>query len=220
MHETVKNLINVQKSIKSKLIDLKQNSRIPKIIAVSKTFKIDHIIPLINHGHLDFGENKVQEAIEKWTDIKIKNNKIKLHLVGKLQTNKVKFALKLFDFIHSLDSEKLAKKIAEEQIKQNLKPKIFIQINIGNELKKSGILKENLTEFYNFSKKLGLDIVGTMCLPPFEEDSSKYFSEMNKLNQKLNLSEISMGMSSDYLNAIEFKSTYLRIGSNIFGQRI
>ena len=220
MHKSVQNLINIQSSIKSKLIDLKYKHRIPKIIAVSKTFKLDHILPLINHGHIDYGENKVQEAIEKWTDIKIKNNKIKLHLVGKLQTNKVKFALKLFDFIHSLDSEKLAKKIAEEQIKQNLKPKIFIQINIGNEPQKSGILKENLTEFYNFSKKLDLDIVGTMCLPPFEEDSSKYFSEMNKLNQKLNLNEISMGMSSDYLNAIEFKSTYLRIGSNIFGQRI
>ena len=220
MHKTVQNLINIQSSIKSKLIDLKYKHRIPKIIAVSKTFELDHILPLINHGHIDYGENKVQEAIEKWTDIKIKNNKIKLHLVGKLQTNKVKFALKLFDFIHSLDSEKLAKKIAEEQIKQNLKPKIFIQINIGNEPQKSGILKDNLTEFYNFSKKLGLDIVGTMCLPPLEEDSSKYFSEMNKLNQKLNLNEISMGMSSDYLNAIEFKSTYLRIGSNIFGQRI
>jgi len=220
MHKTIQNLINIQSSIKSKLVELKYKHRIPKIIAVSKTFKIDHILPLINYGHIDYGENKVQEAIEKWTDIKIKNNKIKLHLVGKLQTNKVKFALKLFDFIHSLDSEKLAKKIAEEQIKQNLKPKIFIQINIGNEPQKSGILKENLTEFYNFSKKLGLDIVGTMCLPPFEEDSSKYFSEMNKLNQKLNLNEISMGMSSDYLNAIEFKSTYLRIGSNIFGQRI
>ena len=220
MHKTIQNLINIQSSIKSKLIDLKYKHRIPKIIAVSKTFKLDHILPLINYGHIDYGENKVQEAIEKWTDIKIKNNKIKLHLVGKLQTNKVKFALKLFDFIHSLDSEKLAKKIAEEQIKQNLKPKIFIQINIGSEPQKSGILKENLAEFYNFSKKLGLDIVGTMCLPPFEEDSSKYFSEMNKLNQKLNLNEISMGMSSDYLNAIEFKSTYLRIGSNIFGQRI
>jgi len=220
MHKTIQNLINIQSSIKSKLVELKYKHRIPKIIAVSKTFKIDHILPLINYGHIDYGENKVQEAIEKWTDIKIKNNKIKLHLVGKLQTNKVKFALKLFDFIHSLDSEKLAKKIAEEQIKQNLKPKIFIQINIGNEPQKSGILKDNLTEFYNFSKKLGLDIVGTMCLPPFKEDSSKYFSEMNKLNQKLNLNEISMGMSSDYLNAIEFKSTYLRIGSNIFGQRI
>ncbi len=220
MHKTIQNLINIQSSIKSKLVELKYKHRIPKIIAVSKTFKIDHILPLINYGHIDYGENKVQEAIEKWTDIKIKNNKIKLHLVGKLQTNKVKFALKLFDFIHSLDSEKLAKKIAEVQIKQNLKPKIFIQINIGNEPQKSGILKKNLTEFFNFSKKLGLDIVGTMCLPPFEEDSSKYFLEMSKLNQKLNLNEISMGMSSDYLNAIEFKSTYLRIGSNIFGQRI
>ena len=204
MHKTVQNLINIQSSIKSKLVELKYKHRIPKIIAVSKTFKIDHILPLINYGHIDYGENKVQEAIEKWTDIKIKNNKIKLHLVGKLQANKVKFALKLFDFIHSLDSEKLAKKIAEVQIKQNLKPKIFIQINIGNEPQKSGILKENLTEFYNFSKKLGLDIVGTMCLPPLEEDSSKYFSEMSKLNQKLNLNEISMGMSSDYLKAIEF----------------
>ena len=220
MHKTIQNLINIQSSIKSKLVELKYKHRIPKIIAVSKTFKLNHILPLINYGHIDYGENKVQEAIEKWTDIKIKNNKIKLHLVGKLQTNKVKFALKLFDFIHSLDSEKLAKKIAEVQIKQNLKPKIFIQINIGNEPQKSGILKENLTEFYNFSKKLGLNIVGTMCLPPLKEDSSKYFSEMNKLNQKLNLNEISMGMSSDYLNAIEFKSTYLRIGSNIFGQRI
>ena len=220
MHKTIQNLNNIKNSIESKIFDSNQKITIPKIIAVSKTFKLDHILPLINYGHIDYGENKVQEAIEKWSYIKIKNNKIKLHLVGKLQTNKVKFALKLFDFIHSLDSEKLAKKIAEEQIKQNLKPKIFIQINIGNESQKSGILKENLAEFYNFSKKLGLDIVGTMCLPPFEEDSSKYFSEMNKLNQKLNLNEISMGMSSDYLNAIEFKSTYLRIGSNIFGQRI
>tara|TARA_Y100000590_G_scaffold468624_1_gene652193 strand:+ start:1493 stop:2155 length:663 start_codon:yes stop_codon:yes gene_type:complete len=219
MHKTVQNLINIQSSIKSKLVDLKYKHRIPKIIAVSKTFKLDHILPLIEYGHIDYGENKVQEAIEKWSDIKINNNKIKLHLVGKLQTNKVKFAVKLFDFIHSLDSEKLAKKIAEEQNKQNLKPKIFIQINIGNESQKSGILKNNLIEFYNFSKKLGLNIIGTMCLPPFEEESLKYFSEMNELNQKLKLEEISMGMSSDYLDAIKFKSTYLRIGTNIFGER-
>ena len=191
----------------------------PKIIAVSKTFKIDKILPLIEYGHTDFGENKVQEAIEKWTEIKKINSDLKLHLVGKLQTNKVKFALKLFDYIHSLDSEKLAKKISEEQIKQNLKPKIFIQINIGNEQQKSGILKNDLIEFYDFSKRLGLNIIGTMCIPPFGENSSKYFSEMCELNKKLDLTEISMGMSSDYLNAIEFKSTYLRIGSNIFGQR-
>ena len=199
---------------------MKFKHKIPKIIAVSKTFKIDHISPLIEYGHIDYGENKVQEAIEKWSEIKIKNNKIKLHLIGKLQTNKVKFAIKLFDYIHSLDSEKLAKKISEEQFKQNLKPKIFIQINIGNESQKSGILKKDLIDFYDFSKKLGLDIVGTMCLPPMDEDSSKYFSEMKDLNQKINLNEISMGMSGDYLNAIESRSTYLRIGSNIFGQRV
>jgi len=219
MHETVKNLINVQESIKSKLIDLKQNSRIPKIIAVSKTFKMDHIIPLINHGHLDFGENKVQEAIDKWSEIKSKNKKIKIHLVGKLQTNKVKLAVKFFDFIHSLDSEKIAKKISEEQYKQNLKPKIFIQVNIGNEEQKSGINKENLNEFYNFCKSIDLDIIGIMCLPPFDENPEKYFFEMKSLNENLKFNELSMGMSSDYLSAIEYSSSYLRIGSSIFGPR-
>ena len=219
MHETVKNLISIQDLINSKLLELKEKNIIPKIIAVSKTFKIDHILPLIEHGHLDFGENKVQEAVEKWTDIKKHNKKINLHLIGKLQTNKVKFALKIFDFIHSLDSEKLAKKIADEQIKLNVKPKIFIQINLGEESQKSGINKEQLKDFYNFSKNLGLDIVGTMCIPPFEEDSSKFFSQMNYLNQKVDLKELSMGMSSDYLNAVKFRSTYLRIGSNIFGKR-
>ncbi len=201
------------------MLELKEKNIIPKIIAVSKTFKIDHILPLIEHGHLDFGENKVQEAVEKWTDIKKYNKKINLHLIGKLQTNKVKFALKIFDFIHSLDSEKLAKKIADEQIKLNVKPKIFIQINLGEESQKSGINKEQLKDFYNFSKNLGLDIVGTMCIPPFEEDSSKFFSQMNYLNQKVDLKELSMGMSSDYLTAVKFRSTYLRIGSNIFGKR-
>jgi len=201
------------------LLELEEKSRIPKIIAVSKTFKIDHILPLIQHGHLDFGENKVQEAIEKWTDIKNQNKSINLHLIGKLQTNKVKFAVKIFDYIHSLDNEKLAKKIAEEQVKQNVKPKIFIQINLGNESQKSGIIKENLLDFYNFSKDLGLNIIGIMCIPPFNEDSTKFFSKMSELNEIINLKELSMGMSSDYLNAIEYKSTYLRIGSNIFGQR-
>ena len=219
MHETVKNLISIQSLINSKLLELKEKSRIPKIIAVSKTFKIDHILPLIQYGHLDFGENKVQEAIEKWTDIINQNKDIRLHLIGKLQTNKVKFAVKIFDYIHSLDNEKLAKKIAEEQIKQNLKPKIFIQLNLGNESQKSGIIKENLLDFYNFSKDLDLNIIGIMCIPPFNEDSTKYFSQMSELNELINLKELSMGMSSDYLNAIEHKSTYLRIGSNIFGQR-
>jgi pyridoxal phosphate enzyme (YggS family) len=219
MHETVKNLISIQSLINSKLLELKEKSRIPKIIAVSKTFKIDHILPLIQYGHLDFGENKVQEAIEKWTDIINQNKDIRLHLIGKLQTNKVKFAVKIFDYIHSLDNEKLAKKIAEEQVKQNVKPKIFIQVNLGNESQKSGIIKENLLDFYNFSKNLGLNIIGIMCIPPFDEDSTKYFSQMSELNAIVNLKELSMGMSSDYLNAIEHKATYLRIGSNIFGQR-
>jgi len=219
MHQTVENLLSIQSSIKSKLLELNEKNKIPKIIAVSKTFKIDHILPLIEYGHIDYGENKVQEAVEKWTDIKKQNEKIKLHLIGKLQTNKVKFAIKIFDYIHSLDSKKLAKKIAEEQKKQHLRPKIFIQINLGEESQKSGIMKENLLDFYNFSKDLGLNIVGTMCIPPFEEDSLKFFSKMSELNKLINLTELSMGMSSDYLNAIEFNSTFLRIGSNIFGKR-
>ncbi len=219
MHQTVQNLLSIQSSIKSKLLELNDKNKIPRIIAVSKTFKIDHILPLIKYGHLDYGENKVQEAIEKWTDIKKQNEKINLHLIGKLQTNKVKFAVKIFDYIHSLDSEKLAKKIAEEQKKQDVKPKIFIQINLGEERQKSGIVKENLLDFYNFSKDLGLNIIGTMCIPPFEEDSMKFFEKMGELNKTINQTELSMGMSSDYLSAIEFKSTFLRIGSNIFGQR-
>ena len=191
----------------------------PKIIAISKTFKIDHIMPLIEHGHCDFGENKVQEAIEKWTQLKNINKNIKLHMVGKLQTNKVKFALPLFDFIHSLDNLKLAKKISEVQKKYENKPKIFIQINIGNELQKSGINKNELSDFYDECIKLNLDIVGTMCLPPIDNDPSIYFSEMNKITNFLNLRDISMGMSDDYLRAIEHSSTYLRIGSKIFGAR-
>ena len=219
MHKTVQNLISIQGLIKSKLLDLNNKENIPKIIAVSKTFKIDHIKPLIEYGHLDYGENKVQEALEKWKDIKIQNNRIKLHLIGKLQTNKVKFAVKIFDYIHSLDSKKLAKKISEEQEKQKKKPKIFIQINVGDEDQKSGIAKADLIEFYNFSKNLGLDIIGLMCIPPFNEDSSKFFSQMSTFNKEINLKELSMGMSSDYINAIENNSTYLRIGSNIFGKR-
>ena len=205
--------------IKSKLEDLNKKNSIPKIIAVSKTFKMDHILPLIKYGHLDYGENKVQEALEKWTDLKNQNSKINLHLIGKLQSNKVRFALKIFDFIHSLDNEKLAKKISEEQEKQNVKPKIFIQINLGEESQKSGIIKNNLEEFYNFSKNLGLNIVGIMCIPPFDQDSTNFFAQMKELSDKVNLTQMSMGMSSDYLSAIKFDATYLRIGSSIFGQR-
>ena len=198
-----------------KLKDIK----LPSIIAVSKTFQISNILPLIDSGHIHFGENKVQEAVEKWTDIKAKHNIIKLHMIGKLQTNKVKFVIPLFDYIHSLDSEKLAKKISDEQKKLNKKPKIFIQINIGNEDQKSGINKENLKEFYMNCKKLELDIIGLMCIPPNEKNSSKFFKEMNDLNQNLNLRELSMGMSSDYIDAAKNSATFLRIGSKIFGKR-
>ena len=219
MHQTVKNLINIQNLIKSKLSDLKKIDSFPKIIAVSKTFKMENILPLIEYGHYDYGENKVQEAIDKWTEIKSKNNLIKLHLIGKLQTNKVKLAIRLFDYIHSLDSEKLAKKISDEQKNQNKKLKIFIQINIGNELQKSGIKDYELIDFYNYCKELNLDIIGTMCLPPINKDANFYFLKMCEINKKINFKELSMGMSSDYLNAIKYNSTYLRIGSEIFGDR-
>ena len=176
-------------------------------------------MPLIEHGHRDFGENKVQEALEKWTEIKNKNQNIKLHMVGKLQTNKVKFVLPLFDFIHSLDSLRLAKKISEEQKKYENKPKIFIQINIGEESQKSGIDKSQLSEFYNECINLDLDICGTMCLPPADKGPDIYFSEMKKITNILNLNDMSMGMSEDYLKAVEYSSTHLRIGSKIFGAR-
>ena len=215
MHNSVKNLIYIEELIKSKV----NHHKIPKIIAVSKTFPIENIIPLIEHGQLDYGENKVQEALDKWTNIKNKKNSIKLHLIGRLQTNKVKFALKIFDYIHSLDSEKLANKIADEQQKQKKKPKIFIQVNVGNEDQKSGIDKRNLNDFYKFCKNLNLDIIGTMCIPPNDGYTEKYFSEMSDINKELNFKELSMGMSADYLEAIRYNATYVRVGSKIFGSR-
>ena len=215
MHNTVKNLIYIEDLIKSKA----NHDQLYKIIAVSKTFPIENILPLIEHGHLHYGENKVQEALDKWSDIKNQNNTIKLHLIGKLQTNKVKFALRIFDFIHSLDNEKLANKIADEQIKQGKKPKIFIQVNIANENQKSGINRERLNDFYKFCKNLNLDIIGTMCIPPNDDNTKKYFSEMNVINQELNFQELSMGMSADYLEAIKNNATYVRVGSKIFGSR-
>ena len=219
MHFTVKNLIKVQELINSNLINPIPN-RLPKIIAVSKTFGMDKITPLIEYGHKDFGENKVQEALNKWSDIKLTNQNIKLHLIGGLQTNKVKFAIRLFDYIHSVDSEKLAKKIADEQKKQNEKVKIFLQVNIGSEIQKFGVDKSRLGDLYSFCKSVELDVVGLMCIPPVGEPSTKYFKEMNDLNQSLSLDYLSMGMSSDYLEAVKNNATHLRIGSNIFGDRI
>ena len=215
MHNTVRNLIYIEELIKSKA----NHDEFTKIIAVSKTFPIESILPLLEHGHLHYGENKVQEALDKWTEIKNQNSSIKLHLIGRLQTNKVKFALKIFDYIHSLDSEKLANKIADEQIKQDKKPKIFIQVNIGNEDQKSGINKEKLFDFYKLCQNMNLDIIGTMCIPPNDKNTKNYFYEMNKINQELNFKDLSMGMSGDYMQAIKNNATYVRIGSKIFGNR-
>ena len=192
-----------------------------KIIAVSKTFSLKNILPLIDYGHLDYGENKVQEAIDKWTDIKSSNNDLQLHMVGKLQTNKVKHAVKIFDYIHSLDSIKLAKKISEEQNKIGKNIKLFIQINIGSEIQKSGIMIDDLENFYTTCvRDLNLNIIGLMCLPPANIDPSNYFETMKNQANTLTLAELSMGMSADYLKAIEFGASYVRIGSKIFGERV
>jgi len=219
MHKSIKNLIEINKEIKTKISELDFKNYNPQIIAVSKTFNIDYISHIINYGHIHFGENKVQEAVKKWSIIKKQNNSIKLHMVGKLQTNKVKHAIKIFDFIHSVDNEKLAKKISEEQNKIDPKPKIFIQVNIGNEVQKTGINLKNFLDFFNYCLSLDLNVIGTMCIPPLGEASTVFFSKMLKLNIKNNLTELSMGMSSDYLEALKFKATFLRIGSKIFGQR-
>ena len=218
MNNSVENFNNIQNKIKLKLNNLKKD-KVPKIIAVSKTFSMDKILPLVDHGHNDFGENKVQEALDKWSEIKLKRDHIKLHLIGKLQSNKVKVAVKIFDYIHSVDSEKLARKIADEIKKNHRKIKIFIQVNIGREDQKSGIGVNDLETFYNYCLDLNLNVIGLMCIPPFDHNPEEYFSEMQSLNEKLNLPELSMGMSSDYLKAIEFSSTFVRIGSSIFGKR-
>ena len=213
MHISVNNLISIKKEIQLKKYKT-------EVIAVSKTFPINEIFPLINYGHEHYGENKVQEAIEKWTTIKYDFNKIKLHLIGKLQTNKVKHAIPLFDFIHSLDTIKLAEKISQEQEKKKFRPKIFVQVNIGNESQKNGIDVENLDQFLkNCTENLNLNIVGLMCIPPANQNSKIYFSKMSELLKKTELKELSMGMSNDYLDAINFNSSFVRVGSKIFGER-
>ena len=218
MHPTIKNLNNIKDNIKQKINELNYENYQPEIIAVSKTFQIDHIMPLIKDGQEHYGENKVQETVEKWTNVKKNYPKIKLHLLGKLQTNKVKFVLPLFDYIHSLDNLKLAKKISEEQRKKNFKPKIFIQINLGKEKHKNGIEVEELLNFHSQCIDIDLNIIGIMCLPPYEDDPKPYFSKMREISEN-NKWALSMGMSSDYIEALEFKSDFLRIGSNIFGKR-
>ena len=216
MHKSILNINSIKKEIE-KVGSLSST----EIIAISKTFPIEDILPLIEYGHVHFGENKVQEALEKWSEIKDQNKNLKLHFVGKLQTNKVKFILPLFDYIHSLDNLKLAEKIARQQEKVNFKPKIFIQINIGNEKQKSGISVNELDEFKSIClNDLKLDIIGLMCLPPNDEKTEEYFIKMKQLNLKYKLEQLSMGMSNDYKLAIKNGSTFLRIGSKIFGDRI
>ena len=219
MHNTVQNLISIEKEIRLSLKEKKIN-KLPKVIAVSKTFEIEKIYPLIIHGHINFGENKVQEAMHKWEKIKQENSKIKLHLIGKLQTNKVKFAVKIFDYIHTLDSMKLAKKIAEEQKKIGKDIKIFIQLNIGEEPQKSGIHQKELDNLLNYCREIKLNIIGLMCIPPINGKTENYFRELESLNNSYNFSELSMGMSSDYLLAARNSATFLRIGSSIFGSRV
>jgi len=218
MDNTVKNLIDIKNNIKTELNKLNLHNK-PKVIAVSKTFKIEKVMPLISFGHIDFGENKVQEAMNKWTEIKKINSEIKLHMIGKLQSNKVKFAVQIFDYIHSVDSEKLAKKIAEEQKKINKKIKIFIQVNIGEESQKSGINISDIEKLVLYCKEVNLDLIGLMCIPPSNLDPEKFFLKMGKLNKSFDFKELSMGMSSDFLLASKYLSTYVRIGSKIFGQR-
>tara|TARA_B100000945_G_scaffold275281_1_gene239149 strand:+ start:315 stop:959 length:645 start_codon:yes stop_codon:yes gene_type:complete len=213
MHNTLNNLISIQKEIQQ----INSNT---KIIAVSKTFGIEKIRPIIDANHIHFGENKVQEAQQKWPKIKEENKNINLHLIGKLQTNKVKYCLPLFDYIHSLDSIKLADKIANEQIKKNFEPKIFLQINIGEEDQKSGINYKDTENFYNKVKNdFNLNIIGLMCIPPNVSNTKKFFEKMKKISEKINLHELSMGMSNDYLEAVKYSSTFVRIGSKIFGSR-
>ena len=217
MDHTVSNLLVIKEEINSKKTNYNIN---PKIIAVTKTFETKKFLPLIEYGHIDYGENKVQEAILKWTDIKEKFKKIKLHMIGKLQTNKVKFAVKIFDYIHSVDSPKLAKKISLEQKKIGKNIKIFLQINIGKESQKSGIKIEETKKLFELCKNdLKLEVIGLMCIPPENENVQKYFSQMSKIKEELGLNELSMGMSNDYLEAISSGSSFVRIGSKIFGKR-
>jgi pyridoxal phosphate enzyme (YggS family) len=212
-HKSINNLILIENEVK-------EINSVAKIIAVSKTFSVNDIMPLIDHGHIHFGENKVQEAINKWKNLKNLNDKLKLHLIGRLQTNKVKLAISLFDYIHSLDSIKLAKKISIEQTSQNRNLKIFIQINLGGETQKGGIEPNNLKTFYQECvNELKLNIIGLMCIPPQNNETYLYFEQMSEFKKKLNLKELSMGMSSDYLEALKYGASFVRIGSKIFGSR-
>ena len=205
--------------IKSNIASIKKSEDV-NIIAVSKTFSIEQINPLLEYGHSHFGENKVQEAISKWSEIKRNYKDVNLHMIGKLQSNKAKDAVKLFDYIHSLDSKKLADAVAKQQTNLNRKLKYFIQVNIGNEIQKAGIPVNQLDEFYTYCiKEVGLNVIGLMVIPPNDGNPNKYFKLLNELNKSLALHELSMGMSADYIEAITCGATFIRVGSSIFGLR-
>ena len=205
--------------IKSKISSLKPNKPV-NIIAVSKTFDLNYIMPLINHGHLHFGENKVQEATSKWTGLKKENQNLKLHMIGKLQSNKAKDAVELFDYIHSVDNQKLADTLAKHQMNLNKNLEYFIQVNIGNEIQKSGIPVSELDPFYNYCvNDINLKVIGLMVIPPLNQNAEKYFKSLNELNKSLALENLSMGMSADFIDAIKYGSTFVRVGSSIFGSR-
>jgi pyridoxal phosphate enzyme (YggS family) len=219
MHKSLQNF-NIVRNKVSKIIEQKQLKTNPKIIVVSKTFPLNKIIPFIDDGHIHFGENKVQEAENKWNEIINANKSLKLHMIGKLQSNKAKKAVKLFDFIHSLDNANLASKIAKYEKELNKRVSLFIQVNLAEESHKSGISLKNLKNFYNFCvKELSLNIIGLMCLPPNDLDSDKYFKDLKKLSDQLNLKDLSMGMSADFEKAVANGSTYLRLGTSILGKR-
>ena len=219
MHESLDQLSLVENKV-NEIINKKQLNIHSKIIVVTKTFPLEKIIPILDYGHIHYGENKVQEAEEKWTEIKNVNKNIKLHMLGKLQTNKVKKAVKLFEYIHSLDSEKLAKKIAQYENELNRRTKVFIQINLGVEVQKSGILLSELKSFYDYCiNDLNLNIIGLMCLPPINLDPNKFFNILKTNSENLKLLHTSMGMSEDYEKALENGSSFLRLGTIIFGKR-
>ena len=219
MHASLQKL-NFVKNKVNEIIRQRQLKTDPKIIVVTKTFSLNKITPLLVYGHMHFGENKIQEAENKWSEVRNQYSNLKLHMIGKLQSNKAKKAVKIFDYIHSLDNAKLAAKIAQYEKELNKKTKLFIQVNLAEENQKSGILLNNLNNFYYYCKKeLLLNVIGLMCLPPFESNSQKYFKMLKNVAEKLNLKDLSMGMSSDFEQAIINGSTYLRLGTVILGER-
>tara|TARA_B100001029_G_scaffold177470_1_gene182234 strand:+ start:141 stop:803 length:663 start_codon:yes stop_codon:yes gene_type:complete len=219
MHHTIKNILELKNNIKQKISELKYPNYEPNIIAVSKTFPIENIKPLIEHNHQHFGENKVQEALSKWKEIKNSNVDIKLHMLGKLQTNKAKQAVEIFDYIHSVDTIRLANKIADEQAKQKKDLKIFLQVNIGDESQKNGVSLNDVNKLAEETLQINLKVIGLMCLPPINEPATKYFSLIKSKNDELNFKDLSLGMSNDYMDALNFRTSFIRIGTKIFGQR-